>query len=373
MKRIFALSLLLLSVLLLPKLTAGQQDGASFVIILPQGGFASFKLEVSPLDSRFSTQKQSGLSPPPFASHVVKGDGNVLHRLITDDQGRFVFVYDLVINQFGPLNRFAISARSVDASFEQSLRTTNPAAFQNATELKLATIVRPTEQQTVADGGTVALDLLINEPLGVKVVDYVTVASREYLLPSVRPTGPARDFALNNVELSIKSYQLYVDNKFVPTSGRHHCSGSLIWFHVPERGRFIFSLIPYEGYDFRKVGVIEDKKISFAWKGVSYEWVSQEPIVGSGGLWNLWVLHDPNFVDIFAPAPVEANSENKTTLPGRITLRSILPRVGVTIPIPENKGNATMQSHRSGRNESPKPVRVVIGGAQNIGDLLPKK
>ncbi|HET6889505.1 MAG TPA: hypothetical protein VFH31_00260, partial [Pyrinomonadaceae bacterium] len=222
MKRIFILSLLLLNVLSLPKSTVSQQDSASFVITLPQGGFASFKLEVSPLDSRFSTQKQSGLLPPPFASRVVKGDGNVLHRLVTDEQGRFVFVYDLVITELGPAKRFAVSARAVDARFEQSLRTDKPAAFQNATELKLATLVRPTEQQTIADGGTVALDLLINEPLGVKVVDYVTVASRESLLPSVRPTGPARDFALNNVELSIKSYQLYVDNKFVPTTGRRN-------------------------------------------------------------------------------------------------------------------------------------------------------
>ncbi len=370
MKRIFVLSLLVLNVLLLPKSTISQ-DSASFVITLPQGGFASFKLEVSPLDSGLHTQKQSGMLPPPFVSRVVKGDGNVLHRLVTDEHGRFVFAYDLVITEFDSPKRFGLSARSVDGKFEESLRTNNLPAVQSASESRLPTLARATEQQTVADGGTVALDLLINEPLGVKVVDYVTVASRKSLLPPGRPSGPARDFAVNNVELGIKNYQLYVDNQHVLARGRRNCAGSLVWFYLPGRGRFIFSLVPYEGYDFRKVGVIEDTKISFAWKGVNYEWISQEPIVGSGGLWNLWVLHDPNFVDIFAPA--ETNTKSKETEPGRLTVAEFPRSVGVVIPLPKSDDTTTMQSHGSAKKESSEPVRVVIGGAKNIGDLLPKK
>lgn len=367
MKRITILSLLILNVMLLPASTAGQQDSASFVIPLTQGGFASFKLDVSPLDSGSLTQK-SAIVPPPFLSRVVKGDGNVLHRLVMDEQGRFVFVYDLVITQLGVPNRFAISARSIDASFEESLRTTNPTAFQTATELKLATLARPTKEQIVPDGATVALDLLVNVPLGVKVVDYVTVVSRESLLPSGRPTGPVRDFALNNVELSIKNYQLYVDNKFVSTTGRRNCTGSIIWFHLPGRGRFIFSLVPYEGYDFRKVGVIENHRISFVWNEVSYEWISREPIVGSGGLWNLWVLHDPNFVDIFAP--VEINT--RTTKRGPLTIRHFPKLPTVKLPVPKQDDNTTLQGHGSSK-QLPDPIRVVIGGAKSIGDLLPKK
>jgi hypothetical protein len=367
-KRIF-LSLLVLNVLLLPNSILSQQDSASLVITLPQGGFASFKLEVSPLDSGFNTLTQSSLLPAPFVSRVIKGERNVLHRLVADEHGRLVFVYDLVITKLESPKRFGVSARAIDAMFEGSLRTNSGPAFLSAPESKLPTLARPTEQQMVADGGTVALDLLINEPRGVKVVDYVTVASRESLLPSARPSGPARDFAVSNVELAIKNYHLYVDNKLVTTTGRRNCTGAMIWFHLPGRGRFVFSLVPYEGYDFRKVGVIEDNKISFTWNGVSYEWVSREPIVGSGGLWNLWVLHDPNFVDIFAP--VETNT--KTTEPGRLTLAKMPRGIGIIIPLPKGDDTVPMQSHGSSKKEFPRPIRVVIGGAQNIGELLPKK
>ncbi len=35
-------------------------------------------------------------------------------------------------------------------------------------------------------------------------------------------------------------------------------------------------------------------------EGNDYEWISQNPIVASGsGNWNLWVLHDPNYLPEF--------------------------------------------------------------------------
>lgn len=335
------------------------------VVTLPQGGFAAFKIEVSPLDLP-SLRKRSAILPPPFVPRIVMGDGNVLHRLLVDEQGRFVFVYDLVITKFESPKRFGVSARAVDPVFEQSVRAHDPAGFQNAPKLSLPTLARATEQQTVADGETVALDLLINEPLGVKVVDYVTVASERSLLSPSRPSRQPRDFGVYNVELAIKNYQLYLDEQPVDTIGRRNCTGAMIWFYLPGHGRFIFSLVPYEGYDFRKVGVIEDNKISFNWKGVSYEWVSREPIVGSGGLWNLWVLHDQDFVDIFAP--VVANTEKKVTETGHLFPRP----VGVVIPLPKPADN-TLQSHRTSKKQFAERVRVVIGGANSIEALLPKK
>ncbi|MCM3869098.1 MAG: hypothetical protein ND895_00195 [Pyrinomonadaceae bacterium] len=370
MRRALAISLLVLN-LLLPTTAfsqqVSQQNGNELVVSLPQGGFAAFKIEVSPLNLPSSSRKQSGILPP-FVSRVVTGEGNALHRMLVDEQGRFVFVYDLVITEFESPKRFAVSARALDLSYEQTLRADNPSAFQIATNSSLPTLARATEQQTVADGETVALDLLINEPLGVKVVDYVTVASERSLLSPGRPSRPARDFGVYNVELAIRNYQLYVDKQPLVTSGLRNCNGAMVWFHLPGRGRFIFSLVPYDGYDFQKVGVIEDRKISFTWKGVSYEWVSREPIVGSGGLWNLWVLHDEDFVDIFAPA--EASTLRKTNERGTLIRKP----VGVlAIPIPKNSERTTLESHRSLRNQSTERIRVVIGGAKSIDALLPRK
>ncbi|MGH9904831.1 MAG: hypothetical protein ACRD8U_04500 [Pyrinomonadaceae bacterium] len=223
----------------------------------------------------------------------------------------------------------------------------------------------------MADGETVALDLLINEPLGVKVVDYVTVASEESLLTPSRPFRPARDFGVYNVELAIKNHQLYVNGQPVVASGRRNCLGALVWFYLPGRGRFIFSLVPYEGYDFRKVGVIEDNKISFAWKGDSYDWISKDPIVGSGGRWNLWVLHDADYVDIFAPAVVKTE-ERKTPKAGRPTARLFPRPIGIVIPLPNPKESEALESHPTARKQPVERVRVVIGGAKSIDVLLRK-
>ena len=53
----------------------------------------------------------------------------------------------------------------------------------------------------------------------------------------------------------------------------------LPWFSVPGRGLFIISIQPHEGYDFQKIGVIEDNRISFTHGGDKYEWVSSLPMI----------------------------------------------------------------------------------------------
>jgi hypothetical protein len=55
-----------------------------------------------------------------------------------------------------------------------------------------------------------------------------------------------------------------------------------LWFYVPERGRFIFSLVPREGYSFEKIGILEGNKIEFVINGERYEWVSGVEILASG-------------------------------------------------------------------------------------------
>ena len=61
------------------------------------------------------------------------------------------------------------------------------------------------------------------------------------------------------------------------------CQGSLLWFYVPQRGRFIFSLVPREGYSFQKIGILDNNVIEFIIDGEHYEWVSTLPILPNGG------------------------------------------------------------------------------------------
>jgi hypothetical protein len=111
-----------------------------------------------------------------------------------------------------------------------------------------------------------------------------------------QPT-PLRDFTLDEVALRLTAYRLLINGEV--RSGDKQLPGGFVaplpWFSIPGRGRYVFSIQPHEGFDFQKIGVIDDNRISFTHGGDKYEWVSSLPIINERGKWNLWVLHDPNF------------------------------------------------------------------------------
>jgi hypothetical protein len=115
--------------------------------------------------------------------------------------------------------------------------------------------------------------------------------------PAIPEEGTARQFTLNDVRLSINSFRLLINGRQVASGektgdGR---AGPLIWFYLPQRGRFIFSIIPHEGYPFQNIGVVEGNKISFSMEGDLFEWISSSPIIGDGGNWRLWVMRDASY------------------------------------------------------------------------------
>ena len=98
----------------------------------------------------------------------------------------------------------------------------------------------------------------------------------------------------------------------------------MLWFYLPGRGRYIFSIIPYEGYPFQNIGKIENNKISFSLDGDLYEWISSSPIIGDGGNWQIWVLRDSSYRPEFEVGWSEEklSSEEKAELEARFNLKS---------------------------------------------------
>src|SRR6185295_13687456 len=203
-----------------------------------------------------------------------------------------------------PLTRkFTLDILPADEAFR---RTFLKESAQRRTDT-FATFPKPATQQTLNDGDAVSLELLVNQESGVKIVDVVRVTFDRSTLREINLQSTPRDFTLDAIALAVKNYQLSIDGTVVGKSkSRIGCSGALLWFYVPERGRFIFSLVPREGYEFQKIAVLDENKIAFTVNGETYEWVSAEPILPSGGSWYLWVLHDPNYTPIFpleSPVP----------------------------------------------------------------------
>jgi len=142
------------------------------------------------------------------------------------------------------------------------------------------------------------------------------------------------------------------------------CSGALLWLYIPGRGRFIFSLVPRDGYDFQKIAVLDENKITFTIDGEHYEWVSSTSILPSGGTWNLWVLRDTKYTPLFSAEETPPRSAPKS--PNILErLEGVLNKQGasLTIAMPTSSQNKTTVAE---------PQRVMVGSADNMENLLPK-
>jgi hypothetical protein len=282
----------------------------------------------------FSTEAdQRGALPVSFSS-IETGADNVIHRVLVDKEGIYFYGYDLGVEILPDSKQFRISVRPLSDEFGQRLRERKSFASRRlSTNADAPALSQRYQEQVINDGDMVAIDVLVNQKTGVKIVDIIKVSSEQINVGGASlARSPARDFSLDDIELKVTNYRLLVNNELVagavPTGG---CSGSIIWFYLPGRGRFIFSIKPRQGYDFQKIGVIENNKISFSFGGDQYQWVSSSPIVGSTNNFNVWVLHD-------------------------------------SVYTPELQGEVTAGSARY-KDRSP----VIIGAADSIELMLPKK
>ncbi|MGB9178531.1 MAG: hypothetical protein WCB68_04725 [Pyrinomonadaceae bacterium] len=375
---------LLLFTLALFSTIALAQDGkrTPFVVQLQTAGFVSFKIETIAADTRRPDASRAVQEMVQY--QVFVDDDHVIHRILVDKVGTFLFGYDLVVEPVATSKQFRVFVRPLSAEFQQRLRTRN-SFMQRPLKLNasISTLPRSTEAQIIEDGDAFALDLLVNPQTGDKIVDTVKVSyDRSNLTdehdPATDVTTPPQDFTLANVELSVKDYKLMINDELAgggkPASG---CQGALVWFYVPGRGRYIFSLIPRAGYEFRKTAMINDNKITFDDGKDHIAWISSAPVIGSGGTWNLWVLYDPTYVPLSDSYSTTHISGGTTTIPdANMQLMKSYGSISDTLKS-RTALEATQASQQIGSQkvESKLPPRnqhISIGSADRIENLLPK-
>lgn len=340
---------------------AAGQSSARRQLVLPiaGGGFVSFRSETSGPGS--AQMKDASLAALLY-SQAFADENRIIHRVLSDSERRVVFAYDLAINSDPASKKFSLTVLPADEAFRRSfLKDSAPLRAHES----FATFPRSTTAQTLEDGDAVSLELLVNRELGVKIVDVVKVTFDRSILRENYLEAAPKDFTLDAISLTVKSYELTIDGTLVGKSkSKIGCAGSLLWIYIPDRGRFIFSLAPREGYAFQKIGLLDDNRIEFEANGEFYEWTSGESILSNGGVWHLWVLHDPDYTPLFAPGttarkPGPAKEPNVfEKLEDRL-----LTRQGITLL--RNGGPAPKQNIEA-------PQRVMIGGADSMDHLLPK-
>jgi len=329
--------------------TALAQNPAKrqLVLQLANGGYVAFRSEM-PVNG-------NSLASLLYAQ-ALAGENRIIHRVLTDAQQNVVFGYDLWISADPITKKFSVAVLPADEAFRRT--------FLKGT---FATFPKSTTPQTLDDGDAVSLELLVNRESGAKIVDVVSVTFDRTRLRENHVEAAPKDFTLEAVALGVKNYSLLLNgNEVSKSKSSIGCTGALLWLYIPGRGRFIFSLVPREGYDFVKFAVLDENRIAFTIDDEHYEWVSSDSILPSGGTWNLWVLHDPNYTPLFGaedseprPAPKPRSVFDK--------IEDVLAKQGAQLTI-----NGRPIKSANNRSMAVGQQRVMVGGADNMDNLLPK-
>jgi hypothetical protein len=356
---------LVFGLLLLPMLgTAQEGTRGRMVVPLAEGGFVAFKSETAWAGATSTSAAAQELRGE-FRSQAFIDKDDVIHRVLVDASGRYLFGYDLLIQAVAASKTFNIAVKPLDSQIENKLLASSPDGHPT----HIATLLQSSEPQILDDGDSFTLDLLVNQKSGVKIVDLVRVSFNRRNLEDDNPRTLPRDLTLDAIALTVRDYRLLIDGNLV-AAGKPgtNFAGALIWCYVEGHGRFIFSLVPREGYQFQKVGIIKENRIEFTLKGNHYEWLSDSPILPSGGTWNVWVLHDPKYVPFGSQEIVQREKNKLDKLDASIkAAHDKATKIGDPAPATFHRKTEEVE-----QVQAAKRFRVMVGAADSIENLWPR-
>jgi hypothetical protein len=339
--------------------TTDVKDGKPQVVVALQGG----------AHVRIRTESEPPGAQDAPSNFVEAGERpNLVRRVFVDSKDELFFGYELLVERVAGSKQFRVAVRPLGEEYLKQL-TARPAFRKRRLHPSYNASAFSTEPQTIGDGDTFALDVLRNPRTGAKIVDVIQVSLSDASADESSTEEPPRDLALEDIYLQVKNYELLIDGESVYKSPGGSLSGPLVWLALRDRGRFVFSLVPRAGYDFRKTARLEGNKITFEWNGEHFEWVSSEPVVGLGGNWNLWVLHDPGYnFDLFDQTPARATSSDPTF--AQQTDEAV--RQARQRNSQADYGSNNSNERRQSAPKSARRTRVIIGAANTVSDLFPK-
>jgi hypothetical protein len=354
----------------LPSPAAAQEESTrNQVVSLVEGGFVAFKSEIAPagpINTSAAVREMQG----DFRARAFIDENHVIHRLLLDAAGKYIFGYDVIIEAVPASKMFNIAVAPLDSETEKKLLANST----NGLPLHIATLPESAEPHILDDGDSLALDLLVNQRTRIKIVDIVKVSFDRANLWQDQPGTLPRDFTLEAVALRVVDFRLMLDGKLVGAGKPGtDLAGALIWCYVEGEGRFIFSLVPRDGYQFQKVGTVTDNKIEFTLKGKRFEWLSSAPILPSGGSWNLWVLHDPKYLP-FGELQVTKQEKSKLDKLDDSIKAAQEKAARIGDPTAAGFGRQSDKPKIDGGSSQPiaKRFRVMVGAADRMENLSPR-
>ena len=126
-----------------------------------------------------------------------------------------------------------------------------------------------------------------------QVYRYVTTGTARDA-PTV--SGTARDFSVEDAELRLAQVRVKINGQPQELPGAlRAANGSLVWFYLPNRGRFILSLAPRSELGFRKAGEVRGGVVTLTLGKDEFTLESPTPIASGDAPYVLYVLHDADW------------------------------------------------------------------------------
>ncbi len=257
-------------------------------VTFKSGIIIAIKTEITPANSTNKELTDIGTSVSTFSPE------NIMHRLVTDKKNKLYFGYDISVTPQPEKGKFKVSIKPLSI---------NPNKMADVNNLNAQVLPKYPDEMLVDDGDIITLQILENAQTRVKIFDLIKITTENlrggnYFLER----KAARDFTIDDVELQLTNLEAFVNGEKIGKGGGG-MSGANIYFYFQGKGRFIMSAFPRKGFDLQKIGVIENNKISFTFNGDNYKFVSTSPVLGTGGKWNLWILHDPDYQSSYTFSP----------------------------------------------------------------------
>lgn len=233
----------------------------------------------------------------------MNSDATTIHRLLFDRDSETYFGYDLTIEAGDAQHGYRVAFQPLSNAQEMMND------FASGVSLKSLAAPRYPPAQFLHIGETVALDLMISSDGHQKIVDYLHFQEPPPSEPpAMLSTVPARDYSLDDERptLSTASFlqtAVFVNGrKFGGRTGFSDGKGGTYWLAMPNRGRYILSLVYQPGLT--RIGEMHDNTIVVQDGDRRYEVRLAQPMTKPGDAWNLYGVRDP----FFEPLPGQSDA-----------------------------------------------------------------
>jgi hypothetical protein len=259
-----------------------------------------------------------------FGTSATRDASGVIHRVLLDRVHKVVFGYDVRIEPAGP-DTYRLTVEPPSMTREQRERLLG-SDFDTWKELPNSVGVL-SKRESTARAGRVTMDAvrrgqvlelnLLTTDSGQTLTDYVTIQQPSRRFDGFEPLpapvfrfapGPARDFVLSDVQLALISPRLSINGKPEPLSDRVNTAarGSVVWFYLPNRGRYVLSLVPRPELGFRRAGEVRGSTVRFTFGGDTFTLLTADQVAPGQAPFNLYLLHDPTWKPTYSNANVDA-------------------------------------------------------------------